>query len=297
MDGSLLSSGYCCWRMAAGFLGGIRLVVGLMVGTAAGLRWGELSKVHQGIYGYNGALVGIALPILLPNSWYLWAWVVWGAVVSVWVHLALEKALQRTGMRVLTAPFVIVTWAVCALIHVLNRGRTLDTEAAEATVVQALEYGWSDVVVLAPLRGVAQIFLLDNALVGIAFLVGLVLASRRLVLLAWLASLVITAVAYASGFEHLMLLAGVYAFNSVLTAIAVYSEGGSAVWQRVAPPLLGTFLSFIVFLVLQRLLSSVYLPALTAPFVLVTWGFDFVNARRRDRSGMRWDDGAPLSVA
>lgn len=91
------------------FWGGIRLVVGLMVGTAAGLRWGELSKVHQGIYGYNGALVGIALPILLPNSWYLWAWVVWGAVVSVWVHLALEKALQRTGMRVLTAPFVIVT--------------------------------------------------------------------------------------------------------------------------------------------------------------------------------------------
>lgn len=85
------------------------MLIGVVVSTAVGNAMGSDPSVQNGLYGYNGALVGIALPMILPLIWKVWVMLVVGSAWTVPIYLALEKVLQPLRLRVLTAPFVLVT--------------------------------------------------------------------------------------------------------------------------------------------------------------------------------------------
>jgi len=90
------------------FVGGL---LGLVTATlmAMWLRV-DAQMLRDGLFGYNGILVGLALPTFLPPSPLLWAYVVIGAAVSVVAMLGTANVTKAWSVSALTFPFVITTW-------------------------------------------------------------------------------------------------------------------------------------------------------------------------------------------
>ena len=90
------------------FVGGL---LGLVVASATAM-WLRVDKqaLRDGLFGYNGILVGLALPTFLAPSPLLWCYVVIGAAVSVVAMLGTANVTKAWSVSALTFPFVITTW-------------------------------------------------------------------------------------------------------------------------------------------------------------------------------------------
>lgn len=94
-----------------------QVAFGCLLGTAAATlsaAWlvDDRTALRTGLYGYNGCLVGAALPtFLLPSVW-LWIGVIFSSAISVIVTVGLNRLLRTWKIAALTAPFVLTTWTV-----------------------------------------------------------------------------------------------------------------------------------------------------------------------------------------
>ena len=70
----------------------------------------DRAALRAGLYGYNGALVGLALATFLAPGPALWVYVALGGSVSTVATLGTAGALKPLGAPALTFPFVAVTW-------------------------------------------------------------------------------------------------------------------------------------------------------------------------------------------
>ena len=125
------------------------------------------------------------------------------------------------------------------------------------------------------LRGFGQVMFQDNPLTGILFLAaiawGSVVAGVPHVLVAGVLGVVAsTLAAIWLKADEAALRAGLYGYNGVLVglALATFIAPGAALWIYVA---LGAAVSTVATLGTASALKSFGAPALTAPFVAVTW--------------------------
>jgi len=125
------------------------------------------------------------------------------------------------------------------------------------------------------LRGLAQVMLQNNPLTGALFLAAIVWASvaantYQLAIAAVVAVIVATLTAQWLRVDKDELEAGLYGYNATLVglALATFLAPGALVWIYVV---FGAVVSVIATLASFRVLKPFGLPALTAPFVLVTW--------------------------
>lgn len=94
-----------------------QVAFGCLLGTATATlsaAWlvDDRAALRSGLYGYNGCLVGAALPtFLLPSAW-LWVGVIFCGAISVIVTVGLNRLLRTWQIAALTAPFVLTTWTV-----------------------------------------------------------------------------------------------------------------------------------------------------------------------------------------
>lgn len=242
-------------------------VAGALVGMGVGLLLRvPAADVSAGLYGFNGALVGIALPALLAPGWVVFLLIVPGAAVS---SLLMATARRRMGwLPAFTAPFVLSTWLV--LVAALALGLPPATAGGPP-----LSPGWG----LAVLRGLGQVMFQDNALAGGLFLVGLAASSWRAAAWGLLGSALGLLCALGLGFSGELAVAGVFGFNAALTGIAL----GTLPSRQLLLPLAGMVLATLL---LQAFLLA-GLPALTAPFVLASWamlGIRRLGGRRREQA-------------
>ena len=116
-------------------------------------------------------------------------------------------------------------------------------------------------------RGVGQVMFQNNALSGALMLVGILLNSWQMALLAVAGNVISTLTAYISGYNREDINNGLYGFNGTLVGIAVgvfmSVTVGSLVWLVLAS-CLSTWIARL--LGLQR-----FLPGFTAPFILAVW--------------------------
>jgi urea transporter len=77
---------------------------------AAYLLGADRGLIRNGLFGFNGVLVGIGLAFFLEFDFLLAVYIVLGAVVSTIVMMALINLLTPWDMPALTAPFVLTTW-------------------------------------------------------------------------------------------------------------------------------------------------------------------------------------------
>lgn len=248
-------------------------LLGAALGTASAQALGVPdTELDAGLWGFNGALIAIALLFFLQANAWLWVCVLLAVTSGTVLAAAMQRFWSQPG---LTAPFVWVSW--CFFLASARFGRlesshllpsaglpqaaTVEGVVSASTIAQGL------------LHGVAQVFFQENLWTGAVFLLGLLLASRKAALLAVLGSLSGALIAWALGAAEPAIRAGAFGFNSVLVAIALQGVFLAAGWRSACYTALALLATPLVLAALSAALQPLGLPAMTMPFVLVVWGF------------------------
>lgn len=254
-------------------------LLGLLASTAAALVLrADEAALRRGLYGFNGLLVGVALPVFLAPTPAMVLLLVLGAAASTPLMQAITRLMQRLGLPALTAPFLATTWALLLVAQALGLpAAPAAASTGAAGLDAALPGGELPARVWPLLRGLlvapAQVFLLDDPVSGLLVLLGLALASRRALGWALLGATLASATAWAAGLDAAGLGRGVYGFSAVLTAVALGDAAPAASRRQRLAVLPAIVLTVLAQAALNAVFGGVALPALTAPFVLVTWLF------------------------
>ncbi|QHM70058.1 urea transporter [Mixta intestinalis] len=263
--------------IAAGQAHELTIAVGCLLGTATStvtaaiLLPAEREKTAQGLYGYNGCLIGTALPFFLAATPLMWGVLMFCCLLSVMLTAAMERAFAVYRLPVLTAPFVLISWiALLASYHfaALKPGPLPVPVLPHVTAVQtALPLLMPD----ALLSGVSQVFLLQSDLAGMLMLLGLACSSWRAMLCALGGSIVAFGFAWLMSADAEAFNDGLYSFSAVLTAVALGAAFPFASWRDAIGSVLGVLAAVLVQSALNTLLMPLGMPAFTMPFVVVTW--------------------------
>ncbi|MCC6349463.1 MAG: urea transporter [Candidatus Eisenbacteria bacterium] len=248
-------------------------LLGAAVSTAAATLLGAArSQIREGLFGFNGALVAIALLFFLKPDALAWSYVVLAAACTTVLMAALIRLFGTWKVPALTAPFVLTTLGFVLATARFGRLHStgvlptagLPTAASVEGVVTAATVGTG------LLTGLSQVFFQGNAITGVLFAVGLFLSSRSAGVAALLGSLAGLLTAWVLGAAEPAIRSGAFGFNSVLAAIALAGGFGPASTSYAA---LGAIASAVLFAALSAALAPLGMPALTSPFVLVVWLF------------------------
>lgn len=250
-------------------------VAGLVVSTVTALLLhADGESLNQGLFGFNGVLVGVAAATFLESSAAMWLLTLVGAAASTVVMLAVSKALEAWKLPALTFPFVLTTWPVLLGAYAFE-AVTIGPMAPPVFVESTAAHPATGDVDLLPalLKAPAQVFLINDSTAGVLVLLGLAVGALPAAAAAVLGSAAALAVALALGTDPAATSAGLYGFSPVLTAVAVGCVFRKPSWRVAAYALFATVFTVIVQAALNTGLSPAGIPALTMPFVLVTWLF------------------------
>jgi urea transporter len=234
------------------------------------------NAIGAGMYGFNGILVGVAVPTFLVAGPVMWFYVVVGAAVSTVVMDAMTNVVSKNwGVAASTGPFVLTTWmlmlAAYSFANVGIGGMGPSRIAHEiAVAAPGIEPGEAVAIVF---RNVAQVFLLGSAVSGVLIVIGLMISSIPAAVAAICGSIIALAGALWFGADPASIKAGLYGFSPVLTAIAVAVVFIKSSAKVVLFALLATIFTVIAQGAMDALMSPFGIPTFTAPYVLVMWLF------------------------
>lgn len=120
---------------------------------------------RQVVFGFNGALVGIAVLFFFPLSVEAIAFIVGGSVLS---SLLLRGMFALSGLPLYTAPFVMVTWGMLFLADILG--------LSQITYSNSEPFGDSWLAAIS--KGIGQVMFLESWRSGCLILFGLMVSSR-----------------------------------------------------------------------------------------------------------------------
>lgn len=247
-SGALMFAGLAAgsWRAA------LLAVAGNLVGTlTARLCRCPEQEIRDGLFGFNGTLVGIAVGVFFDLTAVSLLLLVAGAALSTGIA-RLFALLRKPGF---TAPFILATWILLGFVAIVCPSLRVigDVPLPEATprLFQALSFSVGQVM-----------FEGTSLLTGLLFMAGILVNDRRGFLYAlWGAVLPLGVGLLVSDFGAFN--AGLYGYNGVLCAIALAGAGGrDFAWAS---------LSVLLSVVLQKLGMSAGIVTLTAPFVVSVW--------------------------
>jgi urea transporter len=254
-------------------------IAGILAVVVANLtaQWLRVDKesLHSGLYGFNGILVGLALATFLAPGPLLWVYVILGAVISVVVMLATTNVVKPWGSA-LTFPFVLTTWLL--LLATYGFSGLAGTALPSGNVVTAFQpYQASPLQLIDLAQGmllsISQVFLKASGIAALLLLAGLAMSSLAAAAFALGGSILAVLTAHLFGAESELITGGLLGFSPILTAIALGTVFYHPGWRVAAYTALATVFTVIAQSALNVALTPFAIPALTAPFVLVTWLF------------------------
>lgn len=277
-----------------GITAGLAATVGVVSSTIAAYVLGfSEDDIDAGLYGFNGTLVGPCLFLFLEHTPQLWLYVVLASILSTVVLAALMRILQPYNIPASTSPFVLTCWMFMVAVYSFDgftRGPVLPAPAipadiATAAVVTAEFASFSKDAIeawyTAVAKGIGEVMFADSVIVGVLFLTGIAITSLRGAVMALSGAIVGVAVPVMLGADKTLIEMGLYAFNPVLTMMAVgwvflKPTAGSALLA-----LLAGILTIICQAGLANFLAPIGLPTLTFPFVLTMWMFLFAAGKSK----------------
>lgn len=251
LSGTLILAGLFCnsWQLA------LLALLGCLVSRAVASLWRDTkSEIADGLYGFNGTLVGIAIGVYWEISWLSILLLVVGAALSTWLARAFRRHAQLPG---LTAPFIIAVWVLLLLSMLAPQGVGLLDSTAQ------LEEGQSQWRMLGVALGdsLGQVMFQANVLTGVLFFLAIAWESRRKALYTLLGVLIpMLAIPFV---PETVWREGLLGYNAVLCAIYWASTSERR--------LLYAVVSVVLSVLLELLALYVGLIPLTAPFVLSVW--------------------------
>ncbi|MFH1224352.1 MAG: urea transporter [Candidatus Diapherotrites archaeon] len=237
------------------FLNSWLLCIGALLGTVVGTATALLLKynreeIRKGLYGFNAALVGIAMLYVFRLDLILAVLTIAGAALSTVVM----NFMHTRRLRPYTFPFVISTWLLMAPIFYFGLAQGIPQQLPPSAGID---------IISSLAMGTGQVMFQASIITGIIFLIAIFINSRRAAIYAFAGSLAGMLAAVLLAFPLGTVNAGIFGFNAVLCGIAFSGYGkNSAIYA-----LFSAVLS--VFIIYSINLSG--WPALTAPFVFATW--------------------------
>ncbi len=224
--------------------------IGVLTSTATAyvLKY-DKNDIEKGLYGFNGALVGVALALFFRFGVLMVFLIAAGAAASSVLMWLLKKRIPPY-----TLPFVLVTWGLYLLITAVG---LMPKNPSQATVGAGLS------VASAAATGIGQVMFQTNAITGMIFLLGILVNSAKSAFFAIVGSLLGLGVATAAGFEVSFIDAGLFSFNAVLCTIALGKDTKKDFLLAIFASVASVFITFGM--------MRLNLPSLTFPFVAATW--------------------------
>lgn len=235
------------------------LLAGALIGQLSGsatawhCRYAR-SDIETGLYGYNGALLGLLITSTLSLSLPAGLLIVFtGALSSLLQQQLLRRMREHTGPPGFTLAFVLCGWGAMTLCGLLEG-------VVEARLPAYSMDSWG--ALNGMLRGVGQVLFLPDPIAGLCLFGALLLANRRAAVWSLCGSAVGIYVALLMGASEEHSMAGLAGYNPALAALAL-----SQMHRSVLAPALGIVLAISGRLAFEQL----GLPPLTMPFILACW--------------------------
>lgn len=255
-------------------------VVGTIVATlVAFIVRAERGNLGKGLYGFNGLLVGAAIPTFVAASPLMWALLLVATAVSTISTLAIEKLLSQLKLSGLTFPFVLTSWLVLLAIPGLHGFSAIEATVASSHAMQGFDVSFF---ALASLTSVSQVFFINDPISGALILAGLAWHSRWCAVLAASGAMLAVIAALVMGADLATVRQGLWGYSAVLTAPAI----GCIFMQPTARTLGYASLAALFTVFVQGAFATLGqvtdIPPLTFPFVLTTWIFLLARGRPSD---------------
>ncbi|WP_312820710.1 urea transporter [Kaistella carnis] len=233
------------------WLFGLAAIAGTIISTVSAqiLNYSK-EDIKNGLFGFNGALTGIAILVFFePTLGSIVALIV-GSVLSTVVMNFLKKIVPP-----FTAPFVLVTWIlIYSLVYIFKF--PLETEPSSA-----VDYSFQ--IIESSGKSFGQVMFQNNAVTGFLFLVAILINDKLAALYAVYAAVAGSLFGWLFSASFSSINDGLMGYNAILCAIAL---GGTRKKDLV-------WITFAIILstLVQIGLGKTGIITLTAPFVLTTW--------------------------
>lgn len=230
---------------------GLGALLGVFAGTIAAfiLKY-KKRDIYDGLYGFNGALTGIALAFFFEFNILLICFIIFGAILSSLIM----NFMHKKKLSPYTFPFVLSTWFLIVLIEYYNlipqKTQKL-VEVANLSIVSSLGMGFG------------QVMFQASIISGIVFLIAILINSRLSAIYAFIGSFIGMIVALLFSFPLYLINIGMFGFNGVLCGIAFADKKKYSLFYAVVS------ISISVFIIYGMMTFNWI--ALTAPFVFATW--------------------------
>lgn len=261
------------------------VAIGSVIGTICGTLTAYATNaprenINMGLHGYNGILVGCALPTFFVPTPLLWGYIVVGSIFSTILMRAISGVMRTWKVSAMTGPFVITTWFL--MLAAYNFGRIKIDALPHPSI--SVQPAMADLFMLSPSQfwkacftGVSQVFLINNVITGVLFLIGLAVSSIWAAVFAFVGSMVAIGTALLLGGGSTAIISGLFQFSAVLTAIGLGTTFYKPNWRVVIYAILGTIFTVVAQGALNVLLHIFGIPTLTFPFVIAAWIFLLPN--------------------
>jgi urea transporter len=241
---------YNSWLMGIGSL------AGNIVGTFSAALLGYSKEDREnGLYGFNGTLVGAAVFLFFEPSTVTIIALLLGAVLSTVIMRFISDRIPA-----FTTPFVLSTWLVISTIAFFNLAPLVTSSPVTDSSFNPLS---------AVSMGLGQVMLQGNIITGVLCFIAILVHSRIAAIYALYGSLLGGLLAFLLSLPPSMINLGLFGYNAVLCSIAL----GDRRWSSFMLSTLAIGLSVLINLGM----GMAGIIPFTAPFVLATWMMLFVK--------------------
>lgn len=233
------------WLLAVG------AILGNIIGTTSAilLKYPQ-NKIDEGLFGFNGTLVGIAILFLFKLNIYTFIIIIIGSILSTIMMYEIDKREKPAY----TSPFCISTWIMILLIGLINLAPFLPSSLDQYSFLNIFS---------ATTMGLGQVMFQGNVITGLIFLLAILINSRISAIYALYGSILGTIFAIMISLPLSAINIGLFGYNAVLCGIALGGKKFSSfIYATIA---------IIISVLLNYWLKDMGIITLTAPFVLSTW--------------------------
>lgn len=250
-------------------------VIGLVASTFAGWILGaHVDNGLDGLWGFNGILVGCAFPTFLKPVPLMWASLICCAMITTWMRRAFNNVTVQFKINSLTFPFVFLTWTFLLSARVLTATPLADMDSPALLIHIGGQIEWTiPAFVSYWLKGISQVFLINNEITGIIFLAGLAVCSIWAAVYAAASSAIALAIAVLFAADPADITAGLFGFSPVLTGIALGTVFYEVNWKSALWAIAGVITTVFIQAGMDALMAPWGIATLTAPFCIATWMF------------------------
>lgn len=209
--------------------------------------------IKNGLYGFNGTLVGIAVGVFMELSLGSLLLMAVASCISTWIARLFSFQRSLPGF---TAPFILSVWMLlgfCSWImpDILLVSDTVTDATQGINYFQIFSFG------------IGQVMFQGNIWTGLLFLVGILVNSWSAAFYAVFGAFLPIPLAILLGIDTETLTMGLMGYNGVLCAIAL--------GNRTLKSLVWVSCSVLLSVILQIIGMNLEITTLTAPFVVSVW--------------------------